>query len=380
MDAEPSPPYQRDESAAQRLDRNWNELLQEIRVLQTGSQILAAFLIVLPFQSRFEELDAFQTGWYLGLLLLGLVIVAVLLTPVGMHRRLFRRRVKDDMVRVANRLLRAAIGMLGLLLVGVAVFVVDVVLNRPAGLVAGTALAALMLVLLVLVPWRVGRSSGGARPGCPSRPTVRAECLGRRSGLSVSADGQGPAGNSMSTLRCSVAPSAAASRAAAASVKGTIRVRSGLTSTTSRSSRSMRVSKTPALLRDPKTFSSFLISTDWLKVTSRVPLPISTRRAPTAQASMALVKETGRPVASHTTSNPSPAVAASTAPATLSELRSTVPCAPRVVASSSREATTSAIQTSAPRVIADSIVSSPMAPAPITRTRSPAPTSARVTT
>src|SRR5690625_7359963 len=70
MDAEPSPPYQRDESAAQRLDRNWNELLQEIRVLQTGSQILAAFLIVLPFQSRFEELDAFQTGWYLGLLLL----------------------------------------------------------------------------------------------------------------------------------------------------------------------------------------------------------------------------------------------------------------------------------------------------------------------
>lgn len=164
MDVEPSPPYQRDESAAQRLDRNWNELLQEIRVLQTGSQILAAFLIVLPFQSRFEELDAFQTGWYLGLLLLGLVIVAVLLTPVGMHRRLFRRRVKDDMVRVANRLLRAAIGMLGLLLVGVAVLVVDVVLNRPAGLAAGTALAALMLVLLVLVPWRVGRSRGGARP------------------------------------------------------------------------------------------------------------------------------------------------------------------------------------------------------------------------
>src|SRR5690625_7519197 len=117
-----------------------------------------------------------------------------------MHRRLFRRRVKDDMVRVANRLLRAAIGMLGLLLVGVAVFVVDVVLNRPAGLVAGTALAALMLVLLVLVPRRVGRSSGGARPGWPSRPTCRAERLGRRSGLSVSADRQGPAGRAVSNV------------------------------------------------------------------------------------------------------------------------------------------------------------------------------------
>lgn len=165
MDAEPSAPYPRDESAAQRLDRNWNELLQEIRVLQTGSQILAAFLIVLPFQSRFEELDAFQTGWYLGLLLLGLVIVAVLLTPVAMHRHLFRRRVKDEMVRVANRLLRVAIGLLALLLVGVAVFVVDVVLHRPAGLAAGAALAALMLVLLVLVPWRVGRHSSGGRAG-----------------------------------------------------------------------------------------------------------------------------------------------------------------------------------------------------------------------
>src|SRR5699024_1796291 len=163
MDAEPSPPYQRDESAAQRLDRNWNELLQEIRVLQTGSQILAAFLIVLPFQSRFEELDAFQTGWYLGLLLLGLVIVAVPLTAV---------------------------------------------------LSAGTVRASVCVVLLVLLPWRVARCSGGSSPCCPSRPTFWSECLGRRSRLSASADGQGPARTSMSSLRCSVAPTAAAFRPA----------------------------------------------------------------------------------------------------------------------------------------------------------------------
>lgn len=67
--------YQRHESRSARLDRNWNELLQEIRVLQTGSQILAAFLIVLPFQARFGELDAVQTGWYLALVALALVIV-----------------------------------------------------------------------------------------------------------------------------------------------------------------------------------------------------------------------------------------------------------------------------------------------------------------
>ncbi len=126
-------------------------------MLQTGSQILAAFLVVLPFQSRFEDLDALQVGWYLGLLLLALVIVALLLTPVGMHRRLFRQRVKDEMVRVANTLLRTAILLLGVLLTGVAVFVVDVVLARPVAMGVGLVLLVMMGVLLVALPARIGR-------------------------------------------------------------------------------------------------------------------------------------------------------------------------------------------------------------------------------
>ena len=149
--------YRREESPAERLDRNWNELLQEIRVLQTGSQILAAFLVVLPFQERFEELDALQVGWYLGLLLLALLIVALLLTPVGMHRRLFRQRVKDEMVKTANTLLRTAILLLGVLLSGVAVFVIDVVLSRGVAAAAGLVLLALMGGLLVVLPHRIAR-------------------------------------------------------------------------------------------------------------------------------------------------------------------------------------------------------------------------------
>lgn len=149
--------YDREESSAQRLDRNWNELLQEIRVLQTGSQILAAFLVVLPFQDRFEHLDAVQIGWYVGLLLLALLIVALLLTPVGMHRRLFRRRVKDEMVKTANTLLRTAILLLGVLLSAVAVFVIDVVLSREIAAAVGLVLLTLMAGLLVLLPHRVAR-------------------------------------------------------------------------------------------------------------------------------------------------------------------------------------------------------------------------------
>ncbi len=153
--------YQREETPAERLDRNWNELLQEIRVLQTGSQILAAFLVVLPFQDRFEELDPVQVGWYLGLLLLALLIVALLLTPVGMHRRLFRQRVKDEMIKTANTLLRTAILLLGVLLSAVAVFVIDVVLSRGIAAGAGVLLLALMGVLLVLLPYRIERRVRG---------------------------------------------------------------------------------------------------------------------------------------------------------------------------------------------------------------------------
>lgn len=154
--------YRRDESQAERLDRNWNELLQEIRVLQTGSQILAAFLVVLPFQDRFGDLDRFQVGWYLGVLLLALVIVALLLTPVGMHRHLFRHRVKDEMVVVASTLLRIALLLLAVLLSGVAVFVIDVVLTRTAALVCGLALLLLMMALLMLLPTRLGRRGASA--------------------------------------------------------------------------------------------------------------------------------------------------------------------------------------------------------------------------
>src|SRR5699024_6973960 len=165
---------------------------------------------------------------------------------------------------------------------------------------------------LLRVPIREPRRTAGGR-GC--------EC----DAVPCAAAGQESAGNSMSTLMSEVLPAAASSRACGAASAGITAVRSGETSTSFRSRRSMRVSKTPALLREPRTSSSFLISRDWLKVTSRVPLPISTRRAPCAAASIALVNETGRPVASQTTSKPSPSVASSTTRLIVPSVRSTVP-------------------------------------------------------
>lgn len=150
--AAPAPHYERDEPRSVQLDRNWNELLQEIRVLQTSSQILAAFLIVLPFQSRFDQLDAFEVGWYLGLLVLALVIVVLLLTPVSVHRALFRRLEKDEIVDAANRVVRVALVLLALLLVGVAVLIFGFVLGLGAAAIAGGALLLLALGLQLLYP------------------------------------------------------------------------------------------------------------------------------------------------------------------------------------------------------------------------------------
>ncbi|MCA1480743.1 hypothetical protein I6F37_38100, partial [Bradyrhizobium sp. NBAIM08] len=92
----------RDETEAERLDRNWNDILQELRVMQTGTQLIAGFLLTLPFTMRFAELDAFEEDLYLGLVLLAGLTLALLLTPVAIHRRLFGEHVKGRLVTAAH--------------------------------------------------------------------------------------------------------------------------------------------------------------------------------------------------------------------------------------------------------------------------------------
>src|SRR5690606_32068463 len=89
--------YSRNETASERLDRNWNEILQETRVTQTGIQILTGFLLTVPFQQRFTELTEQQRMFYLGLVLLAAVTTGLVVAPVSLHRWLFRRRAKDQL-------------------------------------------------------------------------------------------------------------------------------------------------------------------------------------------------------------------------------------------------------------------------------------------
>jgi uncharacterized protein DUF6328 len=140
----------RDESPAEKLDRNWNELLQELRVVQTGVQILTGFLLTLPFQQRFTKLDGLEKGIFLTAVLLAVAAAALLIAPVSSHRLLFRRHEKGALVGLSNELAKAGITVLGLAVTVVTLLVFDVVLGR-----GWAALAAAGVALFYLTTWLV---------------------------------------------------------------------------------------------------------------------------------------------------------------------------------------------------------------------------------
>ncbi|MHA7180043.1 DUF6328 family protein [Arthrobacter sp. MDB2-24] len=147
----------RGESRNQRLDRNWQEMLQELRVMQTGIQILTGFLLTLPFQSRFAELDDVQVITYLCLVCLSALITAMVLSAVNLHRVLFGLRVKDALVHHTGRIIQVTTGLVGLVLAGTAGLIFDIVVNRPAGLVVTGVLLVAVVLLWVAYPLAVRR-------------------------------------------------------------------------------------------------------------------------------------------------------------------------------------------------------------------------------
>ncbi|TQK19908.1 hypothetical protein FBY40_2426 [Microbacterium sp. SLBN-154] len=142
----------RDESPAERADRNWNEVLQELRVLQTGTQILTGFLLALAFQPAFSDLSGAQRGFYLLLVVLSALSAIIALAPVALHRVLFGQGLKATVVRFGHGALLTALTIVALLLSGVVAFVFDVVLGTAWAAIAAAGLVLLVIVLWVVVP------------------------------------------------------------------------------------------------------------------------------------------------------------------------------------------------------------------------------------
>ncbi len=153
--------YEREESEGERLDRNWTEMLQELRVTQTGTQILTGFLLTLAFTPRFTELDDYQRDIYLILLVLATLATGLALAPVILHRSLFRKHAKDTIVSLADVLIRVALTCGGLLLGGIVLFMFDVVLGRAAGFIAGGCALVVAILLWVAIPLNARRLHRG---------------------------------------------------------------------------------------------------------------------------------------------------------------------------------------------------------------------------
>jgi hypothetical protein len=134
--------YSRNESEADRLDRNYSEMLQELRVAQTGVQILFAFLLSIAFQQRFNDIDAFQLTVYVITLLCAAMSALLLIAPVPAHRVLFRQHRKDELVTFTGRVAAGGLIFLMLAMLGAVLFVIDWVVNLPLALASVAGLAA----------------------------------------------------------------------------------------------------------------------------------------------------------------------------------------------------------------------------------------------
>ncbi|HZK04615.1 MAG TPA: DUF6328 family protein [Actinomycetaceae bacterium] len=157
----------RREDPGERLDRQWNELLQELRVVQTGVQLLAGFLLILPFQDRFEDLTDNLRLLYLIAVAAGSLAVFFVLAPVVMHRVLFQSHRKDVLVRMGDRLAQAGLGLVAVTVIGVAALTFGVVLGEIAAIVAGTVAAIVCVGLWWgLAHWLARRpASSSYHPG-----------------------------------------------------------------------------------------------------------------------------------------------------------------------------------------------------------------------
>jgi hypothetical protein len=142
----------RDETSAEKADRKWADVVQELRVIQTGAQITAGFLLTLPFQDRFWGLSGTQHAAFLALVVLSATITALVMAPVAIHRRLSGQHVKTRLVEASSAIVRLVLVCMALLVAGIVALVFDVVVNQFGALIAGGGMLALLFLLLALVP------------------------------------------------------------------------------------------------------------------------------------------------------------------------------------------------------------------------------------
>jgi hypothetical protein len=159
---------ERGETPLQRADRAYGEILQEVRVAQTGVQILFAFLLALAFQARFGYTTHFQRDIYAVTLMLCAAATALLIAPAAFHRVVYRRRLKLHLVHAATRLALAGLVLLMFSLVSAVLLILDVVFGAgPAVIMASATFGWFFTWWFVLPAWSRIRHAGTDDNGAP---------------------------------------------------------------------------------------------------------------------------------------------------------------------------------------------------------------------
>jgi hypothetical protein len=131
-----------DEDEDDRLDREFLELLNELRVAMPGVQVLFGFLLTVPFQQRFTEVTTFQRNVYFATLLLSCAATAFLIAPTAYHRITFRERQRPHLIKVGTLQALAGLVLLALAMVGAVMLVSDWLFDaRTVGIVVGLVAA-----------------------------------------------------------------------------------------------------------------------------------------------------------------------------------------------------------------------------------------------
>jgi O-antigen/teichoic acid export membrane protein len=142
----------RNETEAERIDRNVAELLQELRVAGLGVQVLFGFLLAMPFTQKFSTLDPEQDRLYVAVLLLAALSTALLTAPVAYHRIVFRRHQKHDLLRFANTVALAGLVTVALAIAGAVLLVVSVVYDGLVAAIIAAVVAGVYFVLWYVIP------------------------------------------------------------------------------------------------------------------------------------------------------------------------------------------------------------------------------------
>ena len=144
----------RDETESERLDRNLNEMLGELRVALPGVQVLFAFLLVVPFNQRFATITDFQKTVYFVTLLLATAATILLIAPVVHHRVEFREQDKERIVFAANRYAIVGLAFLAAAMTGAIMLITDLLYKSTTVTVVAVAVGLSFLTLWFSVPVR----------------------------------------------------------------------------------------------------------------------------------------------------------------------------------------------------------------------------------